>query len=295
MIQQQQVIGKKKNKFIRTLFTYYKQGSSFDTKAASLYSATIHCDDSLWTFAFADLKSGEILAIEQYDSGENDSVKGLVKVLATDGLKNKIQSATKTFFYSISSQFTIIPSVFFHEKDSEVMASSMFDSAKFLDIRTQFIPEIDSHIVFGITKDLYASLISEIGHVEISHHFAVLISTYKLFYAKEKTSSAFIQYHQSKFTLGLFEGNRLVHFNVFDFKSPEDILYYTYYTMEQFDFSASETIIHIGGTTLESSNILTQLQKYTKNIYLLKPNCCPNLEQEKSNALINTIFDVQCG
>ena len=277
------------------MFTYYKQGSSFDTKAASLYSATIHCDGSLWTVAYADLKSGDILAIEQFDSGENNSIKGLSKLLAKAGIKNQLQSANKTTFYSISSQFTIIPSVFFKKEDTATIVNSAFEEIESLDLKSQFIPEIESQLVFGIGKDLYSTLISEIGHVEISHHFSSLISTYQLFYTKEKTSSAFIQYHQNKFTLGLYEGNKLVNFNVFEFKSAEDILYYTYYTLEQFNFSIANTIIHIGGATLASESILTQLQKYTKEIYHLKPNCCPNLEQQKSNALINTIFDVQCG
>lgn len=277
------------------MFTYYKQGSSFDTKAASLYSATIHCDGSVWTLAYSDLKSGDILAIEQFDIGENDSVKGLIKLLVKAGVKKQLQSASKVFFYSISSQFTIIPSVFFNKKDSDIKASSVFEDTELLTIQNQYNPEIDSFLVFGIRKSLITALIREIGHVEISHHFSSLISTYQLFYTKEKTSSAFIQYHQNKFTLGLYSGKKLVNFNVFDFKTPEDILYYTYYTMEQFNFSIADTVLHIGGATSGSEAILTQLQRYTKSIYHLKPNCCPDMKIEKSNALINTIFDIQCG
>ena len=277
------------------MFTYYKLGSSFDIKAASLYSANIHCDGTLWTFAYADLLSGDILAIEQFDSDENDLLKGFLMLLTNNDINNKLEAASKKLFYSISSKFTIIPSVFFNKQDIKGLANTLFEDANSLEISHQYIPEIDSQLVFGVNKNLIESLRYKIGHFEISHHFSSLISTYKLRYTKEKTSSVFIQYHQTKFTLALFEGNKLTHFNVFDFMSSEDILYFTYYTMDQFDFSTSDSIIHIGGDFKDSKIVLTQLQKFTKTIYHLEPNNCPGIHKENSKALINTIFDVQCG
>jgi len=277
------------------LFTYYKQGSSFDYKAASLYSASIHCDGSTWTFAYADTSSGEILAIEQHDTVEKDPTKGLSQILLNSELKNHLQSASKTAFYSTSKEFTIIPSVFFDKQKLLSIGASFFENNDSLDVTDQFIPEIDSYLVFGISKNIQSSLIEKIGHIDFSHHFSSLISTYSLFYTKEGIHSAFIQYHQNKFTLSLFNGKNMIHFNSFEYNSPEDVLYYTYYTMDQFNFSASETAIHVGGAAKESELILNQLQKYSKNIYQLKPKCCPDLATDKSNALLNTIFDVQCG
>ena len=295
MTQLLRVIGKKKNKIIKTEFTYYKKGSSFEYKAASLYSATIHLDYDLCSLGFADTKTGEVIGVEGYALTGESEIEKTNSIVSKIDVLGKLETASKTTLYSTTSDFTIIPSLFFDSNNVESLVTGVIPEIENSKTYSTFIPEIDSYLVFKIKLDLIALLNSKIGHINFAHHFASLITTYKLYHTVKNNHSVFVQYHQNKFTLCLFDGLEMVHFNVFDFKSFEDVVYYTYYTMEQFDFSPAKSIMHLGGKYSDSVKVLNTFQTYSSKIFQLKPNCCTELSSKDSDAIINTIFDLQCG
>ena len=294
MSQPLQETGKKKNK-IDTQISYYIIGSSFDTKAASLYSVALHADGNQFTLGISNQKTGDVLAVIQYPIQGKSDLEGFQILLKNSEVSTILENATKIIFYSNSSNFTLIPSVFFDQKKLPELTAAVIDIDDSDSALSSFIPEIDGHIAFTQKNEIINLLKTNIGHIDIRHHFASLISTYHLFYAKKGTKMAFIQYHNQKFTLCLMEGKKMISFNVFGMNSFEDVIYYPYYSMEQFEFSPAVTEIHIGGKYAQNDSVLSTLQRYTKTIFHLKPTCCLNLEQTKADALINTIFDIQCG
>jgi len=290
----QRVTGKKKNK-IETQITYNHKGSSFDHKAASLYSVAIHANREQITLGISNPKTGEVIEVSQYETqGKNEKEK-LESLVKNTDVSDIFKGSTKTIFYSTSSNFTLIPSVFFNNKTTHELVKPVLEIQDGEEILTTFIPEIDGYIAFAQKKEITNLLKSNIGHVHIRHHFGSLISTYHLYYAKESVLMAFIQYHNKTFTLCLMNGKKMVSFNVFNLNSFEDVVYYTYYSMEQFNFSPADTEIHIGGDYSNNQEVLTTLQRYTSRLFHLKPLCCKDLEPNKADALINTIFDIQCG
>ena len=289
------VIGKKKNNIIRTQFTYYKNGSSFDYKAASLYSVAIHEDGDLLSLGYINSKTGDIYGVEQFQLDHKKPLNRWNTLFSDNEVKLKLTNGSKNTYYSTTSKFTIVPSLFFDPSKTKEILSGVVSIDKGESVFSNFIPEIDSHIIFSIREDLKSLFQSKIGHTKFSHHWASLISTYHLYYVSEDIKSVFVQYHQNKFSLCLYAGKKLIQFNTFDFKTPEDIIYYIYYTMEQFGFTPKESVIHLGGNYADHNAVTTTLQRYTEKIFHLKPNCCNTLSTEKSDAIINTIFDLQCG
>ena len=294
MNQQHRVTGKRRNK-IDSQITYNIKGSSFDHKAASLYSVALHATESRFTLGISNPKTGDVLAVIQYATRGKSDRESLELLLNDTNVSEILKNSTKNIFYSTSNNFTIIPSVFFDPKNISELLAVVVDIEKTDTIQSTFVPEIDGHIAFTQNKEITNLLKSRIGHVHLRHHFASLISTYHLYYAKENSKMAFIQYHNKQFTLCLMDGKKMILFNSFSMNSFEDVIYYTYYSMEQFGFIPSSTEIHLGGNYEQNSEVLVALQRYTKNIYHLKPTCCSDLEKTKADALINTIFDIQCG
>lgn len=288
------VTGKKKNSVIKTQTTYSKKGSSFDIKAASLYSATIHADASSITVGFSNPNSGEILDIRQF-ALESNSQNIFDSLNSDTSLSNILKSATKTTFHPTSKSSTLIPSAFFDTNNFQNLVAEIIDLEEGETYMHSFIPEISSYLVFPLKKELEHQLQSEFGHVSIRHHFASLISTYKLYYSKENVESVFVQFHDKYFSLCLFDGKTITHFNTFDMLSFEDVIYYTYYTMNQYGFDIKESNIHIGGAFKQLEETHHAFQRYSSNIFQLKPNCCEELSPAEANSLINTIFDIQCG
>ena len=260
-----------------------------------MYSVALHSTGHGITLGISNPKSGDVLAVNQYVLDGKTEVERLGKSLLDPSISEALKNATKNIYYSTTSKFTIIPSVFFDQTKLPDLVSSVIDLTENEEVLSTFIPEIDGHIAFAQGKEVTHFLKSKIGHVQIRHHFASLISIYHLYYAKEGVKSAFIQYQNKEFTFCLMDGRKMTLFNAFTMNSFEDVIYYTYYSMEQFGFSTADTEIHIGGDYEQNQEVLTALQRYTTKIFHLKPSCCMDLEKTKANALINTIFDIQCG
>lgn len=279
---------------IKPLFKYYKNGSSFDIKAASLYSVALHADQNSYTIGISNPKTGLLVGLEKYEVHtiqelESDSF------FDSEYIKNILSHASQTTLYSTTSKFTLIPSLFFDQNKIDKLHLNVFELNTDESIQSRFIPEIDSYILFPIKSALKSKLQTKIGHIDFHHHFASLISTYHLYYATENDNSAFIQMHSNSFSLCLFEGKKMILFNSFDFKTPEDIIYYTYYSIEQFNFSPAETLIHIGGSYDRKPEVISTLQRFSSKIFNLKPDELKQTNDQTSDALINTIFDLQCG
>tara|TARA_R110002050_G_scaffold200591_1_gene335500 strand:+ start:46905 stop:47687 length:783 start_codon:yes stop_codon:yes gene_type:complete len=260
-----------------------------------LYSVAIHQDGEEYYFGLSATKSDDVLGVFQELAKGANAKQQLKSVIDSPRINDILKNSTKNSFYSCTSNFTIIPASFFEPLNMDTIARAAFPIKKTDRLLSKFIPEIDGHIVYSISEEEISILKSNVNHLDFSHHFASLISMYCLYYAKEQVKTVFIQYHHKKFTLALFDGKQLMQFNVFDIRSFEDIIYYTYYTMEQFEFSPQDSVIHVGGKYKKSAAVLTILQRYTNSIFHLKPTCCSNLPEKQMDAIINTTFDLKCG
>ena len=258
-----------------------------------MYLVALHLDSSTISIGASNQKTGELLSIEQHKLSTTSLE--IISFLKNKSIKEILLHSNKNTVFSNSSRFTIIPSVFFDQNQLNAISAPIFDTSDKEQILSKFIPEIDSYFIFPFSTNLKNSLKSEIGHTEISHHFASLISTYHLYYLGNSSNTAFIHYHEDKFTLALFSEKKMMMFNCFDLNSYEDVIYYTYYSFEQFGFSPANTEIHIGGFYSNASAVTTSFQKYTQTIFHLSPKDIHSVEQITSDKIISTIFDLQCG
>lgn len=260
-----------------------------------MYSVALHIDAKDYTIGVSNPKTGELIGLEQYEIIKNSKQSTDYPFLKSDQLLQVLKHSSQTTVYSTSSKFTIVPALFYDVKQIKELHHNIFEIESTESLFSKFIPEIDSYILFPIESALKDRLQTQIGHVDFNHHFASLISTYYLYYTSENKNSAYLQFHSNAFTLCLYDGKKMVLFNTFKFNSAADIIYYTYYSMEQFSFSTADTIIHVGGQSIYKDEVINTLQRFTSKIFNLKPEHLTQLNQASSDALINTIFDLQCG
>jgi hypothetical protein len=260
-----------------------------------LYSIAIHLNDSSVSIGISNPKTGDLISVERYELEEKKSEKDVLSFLIKNPIRPLLAQANKNTIYSTSPRFTIVPSVFYDKNNLSEISRPIFKTSDTEQLFSQFIPEIDGFLVFPFSYSFYQKLKSEIGHTQISHHFASLISTYHLYYLTNDSDMAFIHYHENQFTLSLFRNKKMILFNVFDMTSFEDVIYYTYYSLEQFGFTPIDTAIHIGGHFKHNPEVTIAFQKYTPTIFQLAPPLITTTETLVSDKIISTIFDLQCG
>lgn len=260
-----------------------------------MYSGAIHVDQNLIALGYSDPKSGELFAMDLYETIDSVNSASLIKHLSNSNSKGNLKGAAKNIFYSTSSRFTIVPSRFYKSGEENNWIKPHFKKEETEIIFNKYIPEIESYILFPIEIELKNRLKSEIGHIEFSHHFASLISIYHLYYLEENNQQTFIHFHANQFTIALFKGTKMLLFNTYELRSWEDVLYYCYYAIQQYGLKPNETKINLGGSYLKMEELTVAFQKYSKFIYRMKAKSIAQLEPENENKLLSIIFDLQCG
>lgn len=260
-----------------------------------MYSVTIHRDGSKIALGISNPKSGEILSIEQFEIEAEDFENQLKILFEKQNIKNLSSNSHKNVLYLDNVEFTLIPSAFFHESQLLSLVKPVLSFAKNEVLKFNLIPEIDAYLVYKISRELEHFVKSTIGHAVFRHHFGSLISTYNLFYCAKNTTTAFVQLQNENFTLALFEGNKLLHFNSFKWSGLEDILYFTYYSMDQYNLDPATTDMYIGGNMDFTDETIAAFQRYSSKIYKITPTLQQNMGDSQTQAFINAIFDIQCG
>ena len=260
-----------------------------------MYSAAIHVDQGRLSLGYSDPKSGELFAINLFESIEPYNASSLIRSISNSNSKDHLKRATKNTYYCTSNRFTIVPARFFKKGGESDWIKPHFELETNETIFSKFIPEIESYLLYPLSVELKNKLKSEIGHIEFSHHFASLISIYHLYYLEKEVPQAFVHFHANQFTVSLFEGKKMLLFNTYELRSWEDVLYYCYYAIEQYGLSPQETKINLGGAFTHMEELTIAFQKYSKFIYRMKAKANTEMEAEKEDKLLSTIFDLQCG
>jgi hypothetical protein len=89
----------------------------------------------------------------------------------------------------------------------------------------------------------------------------------------------------SKSTLDIviIKNSNLQFFNIFEYKTKEDFMYYVLFTLEQLELSTEETLVSILGDIEEDSDLYRLIYTYIRNIdFLSSKNAVFNNQKEIS-------------
>ncbi len=98
---------------------------------------------------------------------------------------------------------------------------------------------------------------------------AAFIDLVLLKYRTSRTSGMFINIYEQNFDLLLIENGKLKYCNNFNYKSDEDLIYYTIFVVDQLNVNAEKIDVKLMGSINEKSGMLKLLRKYIRNVELL--------------------------
>ena len=105
------------------------------------------------------------------------------------------------------------------------------------------------------------------GEFEYKHHSSILIE--KLVLQSNNSLNFFINISQSLFDIVVIKDSKILFYNIFEYQTKEDFIYYILFTLEQLDLSTETTNISIIGAINEQSELYKILYTYIRNISFL--------------------------
>ena len=146
-----------------------------------------------------------------------------------------------------------------------------FDELDFMNSKNVYIPYVN------INNFLFQNF----GEFEYKHYSSVLLE--KLFSIASNDICCYIHVSKSTFDIVIIKNSNLQFFNVFEYKTKEDFMYYVLFTLEQLELSTEETLVTVLGDIEEDSDLFRLMYTYIRNIdFLSSKNAVFNNQKEIS-------------
>ena len=176
---------------------------------------------------------------------------------------------------------TLVPNEYF-KKDAlksylkysiKTIASDLitFDELDFMNSKNVYVPYVN------INNFLFQNF----GEFEYKHYSSVMLE--KLFSIATNDICCYIHVSKSTFDIVIIKNSNLQFFNIFEYKTKEDFMYYVLFTLEQLDLSTEETLVSILRDMEEDSDLFRLMYTYIRNIdFLSSKNAVFNNQKEIS-------------
>ena len=146
-----------------------------------------------------------------------------------------------------------------------------FDELDFMNSKNVYIPYVN------INNFLFQNF----GEFEYKHYSSVLLE--KLFSIASNDICCYIHVSKSTFDIVIIKNYNLQFFNIFEYRTKEDFMYYVLFTLEQLELSTEETLVSILGDIEEDSDLYRLIYTYIRNIdFLSSKNAVFNNQKEIS-------------
>lgn len=193
-------------------------------------------------------------------------------------LQNDFESVTVIHQNNLS---TLVPNQYFKEDSIasylkysvKTIATDLivFDDLEFMDTKNVYIPYVN------INNFLFQNF----GEFEFKHHSSILLE--KLITKSDDSLKFYINISQSTFDIVVTKDSKLLFYNIFDYQTKEDFIYYILFTLEQLELNTEETNVILLGDIEESSEKYQILYTYIRNIQFLNAtNAIFNAQEEIS-------------
>ena len=176
---------------------------------------------------------------------------------------------------------TLVPNEYFKEEalksylkySIKTIATDLitFDELDFMNSKNVYIPYVN------INNFLFQNF----GEFEYKHYSSVLLE--KLFSIPTNDNGCYIHVSKSTLDIVIIKNSNLQFFNIFEYKTKEDFMYYVLFTLEQLELSTEETLVSILGDIEEDSDLYRLIYTYIRNIdFLSSKNAVFNNQKEIS-------------
>jgi hypothetical protein len=235
-------------------------------------SLSVQCSTESLCFAIFHPLLNKYLAVESVDFGKFRTFKTFREVLTTFNNDHRwlgLPYSSVVIFYE-SLNTTLVPSPLYLNDEKKNFADFNFKSGSGLQVFSEKIRNLDSYIIYSVHEailDFWAGVYP--NHTSFSHagRFIDLVLLFNKNTPLQK--KVFINLRKSCVDIAVPEGNKLLFFNSFEFRTREDFIYYVIFVMEQLAINPAEAELMLTGFIEKNSPMFDILNKYVKTTLFL--------------------------
>jgi len=213
-----------------------------------------------------------VLVLKSYQFDDRvDSFEALKqpfqKIFLEDKLLQMPFLRTKVAF--INNKSTLVPSRLFDDKGKEAYLEHLLRLADDDVVQVDDLPILDTKNVYAVNKPVLNIARSYFPNATFFHSFSALLLGYMKLTEHQSGHNIFLNIKGNLQQITVFENNKLLFSNAFEFKNSKDFIYYVMLIYDQFNLKAESTPLTISGLIVENSEIYRLLYRYVRHINLV--------------------------
>ena len=243
---------------------FFEWDENFRPENTSAYSLIFEVEKKSCRFSLLEIDKNRFIGLGDFRRSFEDVVNSV------KWLTNSFHSTRIIIANSLS---TLIPTALFSKEDSSLYLDFNFEKYDQDTIFNDELRNLQINSVYCIPGDLHKKIISYFPDAKVSHISTILIeclfANFKNLFGQGKV---FLNVRNGEFDLIIFKVKGLQYFNSFQFKAPEDLLYYLIFVMEQLNLNPEETPLVLLGDTDKKSEIFELIFRYVRNVEFVDRN-----------------------
>lgn len=189
-------------------------------------------------------------------------------VTALPVLKKKFKSS-KVIWEGPKS--TLVPEHLFEEKEQRNILAFNIPLDPLDKVYHDLLPDFRIFNVFSVPQKEKELISRTFGVDHLPHLISVLVeSIYQNYKAELVRPKVFLHVREGLFDLVVMDQFKLYYANTFDFRRPEDMVYFTIFTLEQLGFSQDQAEIVLMGKINRNTSLYNLVFKYLRRVEFAK-------------------------
>jgi len=228
-----------------------------------------------FSFCIVDDERNKLIALETYAVQEIDDYEILAKDLGElfnnlDILKRRFNRINVLFE---GTKSTLIPFPLFEDAASEHYLKFNHKLEHGEEISFDKLNSLQAYNVFSIPTCIKDLIKSKFINYKINHFSSTLIEGLLIKYKNQDLNNqVFVNIRSNHLDVLIIEGSKLVFFNTFRYKTPEDLAYFLIYVLEQQKLNPENIDLIMLGEIDKNSKYYEILFKYIRNIEFIERN-----------------------
>lgn len=254
---------------------FYKADLSFEAEACHHYGLAMVSGLSYLSIAVADMQRGRYIAMyhlvrqESYHNTEQPAFGIFLDEVTVylPWLKNSFKSLRIAFN---ASCHTLVPDALFDPEQAGSYLELMYGPLPGHTIMAEPVEVLDAHQVFAVPEEVPVAFKRHFPRSRLISHATVLIHAIWANHSRIHTLKVFLHIRHEAIDIMVFDGKQVSFINSFAWRSPEDILYYVVFVMEQLNLNPEVVPVVVSGDTEGKGALMDMIFTYVRHVEFAK-------------------------
>lgn len=194
-----------------------------------------------------------------------------------EAVKQQSKFLTIEDFQSVSccvnfQKTTLIPEHFYDSPSEKLFLDFNFGESRDEVILKDHLRLINAINLFSVPSLIHKMLHYWFKDISIHHQSTVLINSLLISNKYKQEKFVTLNVRPGDFEIAVTEGNKLVFYNSFQYKTNEDFLYFVLFVLEQLNLNPETVAIKITGEIEKHSDLYRSLGKYLQHVSIMELN-----------------------